>query len=395
MKPLSTLAAVLLLLLSLACYGAAQPPSPGSAATMLPPTAAAPVAAPGPVAVPAAVAGPPGSAPCGFGNCCMAPGEDEHEFDAHFVVGAGVYLLHPYFGGNPAFRTAVTSVAPGGSPTNVAAGVTDFDYGLEPAPLVWLGYVTDSGLGVRGRWWHFDHGTDVSVTNADTSGSTVVSSASPQGVSFSSPGPLLKNGLGADVMQFSSRLEMDVWDVEATQEWGCGGWTFLLSAGGRYVHLAQDYKAFRINQDLTFSRPNGPQDSTALVSGHNFNGAGPTASFEARRPVFWRGLVVYGSARGSLLFGSGRDHAFLDREASGPPPFPNTSTFKEVTGSQDDVLPILEVEMGAEYGVDVGRFHPFLRTGLVGQTWFGAGNSSGTGGNLGLLGLSATAGLRF
>jgi hypothetical protein len=55
----------------------------------------------------------------------------------------------------------------------------------------------------------------------------------------------------------------------------------------------------------------------------------------------------------------------------------------------------MELEIGVEYGRPVGQVYPFIRTGLVAQVWFGAGNATSTDGDLGFLGLEASLGLKF
>ena len=49
----------------------------------------------------------------------------------------------------------------------------------------------------------------------------------------------------------------------------------LASAGVRYAHLSQGYNAVVVNRDGS--------TGTSILSGNNFNGAGPTAALEARR----------------------------------------------------------------------------------------------------------------
>jgi hypothetical protein len=318
----------------------------------------------------------------------------------HFVVGAGFYFLKPYFGGNPAFSTRVTSTATttDSSTTTTFSEERDFDFDPAFAPLIWFGYVTQSGLGVRARWWHLTQSADASALNNDVTGATVISSAGPGGLSFSSPGHLLGHfGAGADELFFKSRLKMDVWDFEATQDIQAGGWTLLVSGGVRYAHLAQNYNAFRFNSgvgdNMIFD-----QDSTTLLSGHSFSGAGPTVALELARPFGNTGFSLYTNARGALLFGCTHQHAsrltVQSGMESGGMPF-NTTSFSDSDSCRSSVLPVAEIEVGAQYDRAFGLLHPFVRTGLVGQSWFGAGNASGSGGTLGLLGLTVTAGLNY
>ncbi len=275
----------------------------------------------------------------------------------------------------------------------------DFGHDLEVSPLIWIGVVNNDGLGFRTRWWQLRESSGTLVVNGDATGSTEITSASPLGLSISSPSRTLEDGVGADVWLFHRELKLAVWDVEATQSFDVGSWTLLVTGGARLAHIAQNYSALRSN--------GGPdpaagvlvqQDASALWSGHSFNGAGPMASLEARRPIADSGLVLYGNARGSILFGTRKQTASTEEVYVGTladnTPF-NLRTSDVATARGDAVLPVVECEVGVEYGRPVGRFYPFVRAGLVSQVWFNAGNSSSTDGTFGFLGLEAALGVNF
>jgi hypothetical protein len=67
------------------------------------------------------------------------------------------------------------------------------------------------------------------------------------------------------------------------------------------------------------------------------------------------------------------------------------------------LMPVGELEVGAEYGYQFGRARVFAQTGLVGQIWWGAGNASDTAdnlssdssSNLGFIGLVFRAGVTY
>src|SRR5262249_8691420 len=160
--------------------------------------------------------------------------------------------------------------------------------------------------------------------------------------------------------------------------------TLLIAGGIRYAHLSQDYRARRFASGSITAAPGFvttfDQDSDVLLSGHNFDGAGPVFALEFRRP--WEGthLVFYGSTRGALLFGRGRQGAAFQMVQTGRSPNPvagqpsslvpfSTSSYAEVSGSRDDLLPVAEMEIGLEYGREVGRMYFFVQTALVGQAW--------------------------
>jgi hypothetical protein len=114
------------------------------------------------------------------------------------------------------------------------------------------------------------------------------------------------------------------------------------------------------------------------------------------------GLTLYGSSRASLLYGHGQQTAASNV---------NVFSFGEgADSSRDDLLPILEAELGAEWSSDMGGMRVFLQAALVGQVWFGAGNASRAtspdtlgplaGGveddsNLGFFGITVSAGISY
>jgi hypothetical protein len=283
-----------------------------------------------------------------------------------WVAGVGVMYVKPHWDSNPAIVDLQDDTIE----------FIDFDHDFEAAPLAWVGYVGDTGFGVRARWFEFDHSTNLEFT-ADGN----------QATPFIFPlGLLLEFPAGFDVAA-RSNLNLDVYDFEATQSLSHGCWTWLGSAGVRYLHISQRY-------DLQLSPTPTVPTITAYESSHSFNGVGPTLSLEGRRAVGCTGLSFYGNARGSILFGDseyvaqipdGEDTFFL-RQSSWAP------------------VSIVELELGADYRVPVGCAMFFARGGLVGQLWQGVGNaaaidSSGIpadrSSNLGLYGLKSEIGIAY
>src|SRR5262249_15237565 len=84
----------------------------------------------------------------------------------------------------------------------------DFAHHMEVAPLVWIGVVNDDGLGFRGRWWQLSDSSGAQAVNRDTTGATVITSASALGLTISSPGTTLSNGSGADMLLFHRDLDL-------------------------------------------------------------------------------------------------------------------------------------------------------------------------------------------
>jgi hypothetical protein len=124
-----------------------------------------------------------------------------------------------------------------------------------------LGYRTDSGLGIRGRYWSFDHNYEYAP-------------------------PFAGSHLG---------IRLDVADLEVTTEQLLRRWNLGLSGGVRYGKLTYS------NAGVTIF---GPGTVT-------FEGVGPTVSLDARRGLGNTGLSFFGNVRGSVMVGSVRNGSIL------------------------------------------------------------------------------------
>jgi len=255
-------------------------------------------------------------------------------------VGGGVYVMQPFFGSNPAFFTQRTV---GGA---TVTHQQDFSSEISVAPLAYLGYTWANGWGIRGRWFEFtSSGSAGSPINSST---TVFDATSVLGAL---PAPA---GTTATAIA-SSRMILSVYDLEATYARTFDQWSFLFSAGVRYAHLSQDY---------SISVTDAGANLGSVASSQTFNGLGPTLALEAHRQLGSSDFALYGSARGSLLFGT------LDQDSSASP------VIRGGSSSSTDVLPIGELEMGGEWGHTCERFRFSAQLGVVGQIWWGGGNAS-------------------
>jgi hypothetical protein len=315
-----------------------------------------------------------------------------------WLVGAGFYYLQPRWGSNPAFDKLATDAY-----DNQTSVEEDFHVGGHFAPLIWLGYVGETGVGLRGRWWQFQGDASVTATNPnhDDSLSTTIYSAYPLGVGFG-------NASSADfdnALRFEGDLKMSVADAEILWDLRPGRWSLLLGGGVRYAHLAQSYKVASV------ATPVDPLQNTLetdLLSDHRFDGIGPLVSLEARYPIGSTGFALLGSTRGALLLGTGRQHVSMlttESDATGPVSEVLTDKTRPVGG----VLPVLEFEIGAQWERKINYYRFVVETALVSQAWFYAGNAanhqsvfSSTFPNdqidqdtLGLIGLRLTAGMTY
>ena len=95
--------------------------------------------------------------------------------------------------------------------------------------------------------------------------------------------------------------------------------------------------------------------------------------------------------RGSVLFGDGKMASSTQEDLLLANQF---VTLRSST--RDDLLPIGEVQIGAEW---TRRLYYggllYFRGAFEGQYWAGVGNATSEDGNLGFLGFSATLGLNF
>lgn len=255
--------------------------------------------------------------------------------------GGGVYLLYPHWENNPAY--AVTT-----GPGVARFRQEDFSFHTEVAPYAYISYTSPTGLGLRSRFWRFDQTSTIFLQN---DGLSQIDSAAPlnlQNTSF----------LAGDQLMFEGGLQITVIDLEALQVFNWGLWSLQFSGGVRYSHLAQHYNHLRVPAAGSFD---------AITSGHNFRGAGPTLGIEARRDLGFWGLGLYGSARGSLLYGTGRQNAFL--VGSG-------SLVATASASRSDVIPVTELELGLDWCKQIKQCRFFVQAAVVGQVWYGAGNAA-------------------
>lgn len=306
--------------------------------------------------------------------------------------GASIYFLRPYINNNTAFTTTT-----GIGTATPAQSSEDFDWNYHVAPAVWLGWTSKCGAGFRARYFYFDQDSE-GITDSLAAGAATTVITPPAGLSplvgtpprgFQSPGVLLQGGTGADSLAVGSDLHIETIDGEATfaHEWCNFG--ALLSVGGRYLQMRQNYLATLVNVPAA-----GASEISSLSSGHNFYGGGPTMGCLARFQFGRSGMAVFGSARGSFLIGNSRLNATFTETIVDPA----TGNQANVANSNSDdnvVVPIGELEGGLEYSRALGRTRLFFRGAAVNHTYFDAGSATGRDGNLSLFGAQVSLGLNY
>ncbi len=283
---------------------------------------------------------------CGLFNCC-AP------LQWHLLAGVGLYAMEAHFDSNMAYGIQGTAnrstgpIPPGSAGTRVAERI-DIDQHTVVAPQVWLGFLSDDGLGVRVRYWYFREGTNQAFNggNGGSGGvnSTLLFSAAPLGLSLIN---------GTSTMVATSKLQLQVVDAEGLLNLNAAKWDILFSGGVRFAQIDQAYNAFV------------PQSGdNTLLSSNTFSGAGPTLALELHRPICGSCLSLYGNVRYSLVFGSGQ------QQASVPDQNADAQDHRHVG------IGIAEMELGLEFKRMVGRYQLFGQLAVVGQNWSGAGSAS-------------------
>lgn len=271
--------------------------------------------------------------PCCRKRCCPPPSH------GCIVAGFEAAMLTPHMGNVTADIPAL------GGPISLLP-----DYNMEFSPRVFLGYVGPGGLGVRLRYWQFDHSARGDSAVMD-----------------------LIEELSGEQNNFDLSLEAHALDLEATQQGMIGNWELQAAGGVRYATLSQGF-------NVDFVDP-AADDFGAFAK---FEGVGPTFALQARRPLFDSGLSLFGAARGSLLFGTTRLRGTGD--LSGVNAFDI-----EVTRH---LLKVWELQIGAEYAyVFEGGARLFTRAAYEAQVWE-VGSVLGLGGSdVGFVGPTFSVGL--
>jgi hypothetical protein len=329
----------------------------------------------------------------GHGNCntdCASAGDGS---SGGIMGGVALYFLRPSISNNTAFITTGGI----GSPRPIVAS-QDFDWDYHIAPAAWLGWSGPAGVGVRARYFHFDHDSEATRAALTAGGAVSGTITAPAGLSpllgvpprgFQAPGILLQDAQGLDLLSFHSDLHIQNLDGEATYSLTRGNLSMLVAAGGRYTQMHQNYRGLLVN---TVSDTTG--EVSNLHAGHNFYGAGPTVAWQGTWRIGGTSLGIFGSARGALLVGTTRQTAAFSENITDPVNG-NQSNLALNLARDQATLPIVELEGGLEWGRSLGRTYVFVRGAAVNHTYFDAGSASTTDGNLSLFGVQMSVGVGF
>jgi hypothetical protein len=304
-------------------------------------------------------------------NCCNPPCEEKCPHGIP-IAEIGGMILTPKWKENPALyfvNQIPFTTNPGTSSQQ------NFSFHSQFVPQASLGWISAGGLGFRSGWWGFASGSREAGTSSGPD--AIVIAASPLQVAELSD-PVEARAPGQFV-EARAVLRMDVWNFEALRVFGSDQWWALASGGIRYAHVSQEYNAVKFGAGGMSGLPFGPRNF--VLSGHNFNGAGPTVGLEADWLLGGTGLYLYGKTRGSFLFGASKQSANFANAAAGGGAQGGGQVIPWFASERSNsIVPEGELELGLGFEREIRRVVVFLQAGLVGQAWGNIGSSSESSG---------------
>jgi hypothetical protein len=231
-----------------------------------------------------------------------------------------------------------------------------FSFDNDITPRVWLGYFGQNGIGVRARYWQYDHDADpltLTATPATLPGVSSVTVIFPAAISTIGSG---------DVLSVESGLNVQTLDIEGAIRRQTASMTLLASAGYRWASMDQQF-----NSAISFATPQPP---STLNWRRRFEGSGLTAGAEAKKWIAGSALALIGTARGSLLFGEKElRRTVLGDVTPGVPTPPHV-----VLDDADEVSGIFELSGGLHWSRPTKYCGDFFVQGMYEtQLWTAAG----------------------
>ncbi len=124
---------------------------------------------------------------------------------------------------------------------------TNFDYDCTVTPRVFAHIVSDSGIGARIGWWHFDQTAAAGATNSSANDQVGIGLRPDDGGTFATLRPDTGDTLAAgqtDVYNVRDRFVMDVWDFDITARMlNNERWNVTAGAGIRYADISKHLDA--------------------------------------------------------------------------------------------------------------------------------------------------------
>ena len=293
---------------------------------------------------------------------------ESYSTGSSFEISPGFYTGFEFLFARPYIKESYQASSYSSVTTIMTLLPYSFDYGL--SPRAWLGYVHESGAGIRTRYWQYDHiGAQRSLTSTATTtlGARVDLMGNPASIATNGPG---------QIFEVANGLEMDTIDVEGTQRLDLGRTTLVLAGGLRYITMEESFRASITDNNVVQQQ---------LAWKRQFDGVGPIAGVEMTRPL-GAGFAFVGHARGSLLFGEKGIERDVSPDGPGEPQFIRLDPLDEVVGCG-------EFQFGLEWSMEsyFGNYL-FVRGAYEGQLWTDGGGPALT--FIGFDGISFAFGIR-
>lgn len=253
------------------------------------------------------------------------------------------------------------------SPDSVRA--EPFETQFKLTPRIWLGYTTQNGLGVRVRFWQYDHNTS---PRSFTPGAGVGVFSRVEATPFNS----YAFADAGETLTATHSMKLDTIDLDVTQDFNWHQSKIVVFGGLRYVSTAQRYLAEVVDGGGVF------HDSTFLD--HSFEGVGPTLGLDLKRQIGDSRFFLVTGGRASVLFGNYWEDAGE-----------NYHNWGEVEVIEEpQVKAVGEAGIALEYEREIrGNAILLVRGGYEGHMWFQGGGPNSDGGDLGLEGFAVAIGL--
>lgn len=215
------------------------------------------------------------------------------------------------------------------------------DFGFVPSWRTWVGFVGESGLGSRIRYWEFDRG------ETDILGGTA----------------------------YITGLEFRTLDFEITQQVDFRRWQFLVSGGLRYA-------------ETEVTRGSGSATGTFNVDSTGFDGIGLVAGIQASRDLSRSGaLRLVTGARWSAMYGNTKFATATVSQGV-------VTGVTYYTPDRDDLRSVLELSIGPQFRRELANGATLFATGTVeAQYWHAASEDANDTQDLGFIGFGSAIGI--
>jgi hypothetical protein len=248
-----------------------------------------------------------------------------------FYAGAELVIVKPYW--EDEVDTLRETLTIGNQDIEFPPRQLDPGYNCSLSPRVYVGYRDCDGFGARVRYWLYNE------------------AATP--LEYELIDPLIGVVSSYDL---KARLNVQALDLEATKRLSDGRFSLEVSGGARYART--NVEAFLGIEQIAF------EQLSEFEGRARFEGVGPTISAEAMHRLGQSNFSFVGNLRGSLLFGQS---SFFARQTVTN--FGVSDVREFANNGDDDVIPIIEAQIGAEYARQIGHGRLALRALMEGQWW--------------------------